>query len=391
MTYLYHTTSPDAAEAILVEGFLGGHGDVGFGVYFYDNLPDAVAYGRRGGWDGSLATFAVLEAEVPMRMIQPIEPHPEWPDPEAYNNVRYVEMDENDVDQPLRVPTKIVARGGVDPTERSTSLAAAPELAEQIVIRPSDGLVIRVYEDNGGDFWAEARYPDSGSVGGIYALKCNDEDPYASVAQADVHRDFRRQRVYPAMLAALRDFVKVRGCRGIVSYGYQRDDMATRSWSRWRDREPDVVQYDRWGNYYLEGRRKLRAEINFGLMARKRRVSKNASGGDCYEAAVNFMRTECGLSDLDLCSFVLVQGEVQGQGPLAHTTFGHAWVLDPETDTVFDYSNGRQLIMPKPAYYRLGHIDELDNVYEYTWEEAVKQMLRTQVYGPWELVTRSGL
>ena len=113
--------------------------------------------------------------------------------------------------------------------------------------------------------------------------------------------------------------------------------------------------------------------------------------GDCYEAAVEFMRTECGTRDLDMCSFILVQAEVQGQGALAHTTFGHAWVLDPEVDMVFDYSNGRQLVLPKAVYYRLGHVDELDNIHEYTWVAAVQQMLRTRHYGPWELVTRSGL
>lgn len=103
------------------------------------------------------------------------------------------------------------------------------------------------------------------------------------------------------------------------------------------------------------------------------------------------MRTECGGTDPDLCPFILVQAEVQGQGPLAGKTFGHAWVLDPAVNVVFDYSNGRQVVMPKDVYYKLGHVAELDNIYEYTWEEAMIQMLRTQHYGPWELVTRSGL
>lgn len=108
---LYHVTSPDSAVAIIHEGFLGGYGDVGFGVYFYDNLNDAVTYGRKGGWDGGLDAFAVLETRVPSARVQYIEPHPEWPDPEAYENVRFVELNQDLPDEPLRVTAQIVAEG----------------------------------------------------------------------------------------------------------------------------------------------------------------------------------------------------------------------------------------------------------------------------------------
>jgi hypothetical protein len=125
-------------------------------------------------------------------------------------------------------------------------------------------------------------------------------------------------------------------------------------------------------------------------MPRKRKAA-TAPQGDCYEAAVNFVRSECGTRDLDGCPFMIVQAEVRGQGPLAGKTFGHAWALDPESELVYDYSNGRRLVLPQGIYYAIANVHELDNIYEYTWEAAVKQMLRTRHYGPWELVTRSGL
>ena len=57
--------------------------------------------------------------------------------------------------------------------------------------------------------------------------------------------------------------------------------------------------------------------------------------------------------------------------------------------TVIDKSNGRNLRVPRVLYYALGHIG--DNLHEYTWEETRAHLVKHEHWGPWELVTRSGL
>lgn len=119
-------------------------------------------------------------------------------------------------------------------------------------------------------------------------------------------------------------------------------------------------------------------------------MARRKAKGDCYEAAVQFVKDACLGRDPDLCPYVIVQAEVRGQGPLEGKTFGHSWVVD-ENNYVIDRSNGRNLYLPKPLYYSVGGVYALDNIYQYTWREAMIQMVRHRHYGPWELVTRSGL
>lgn len=114
-----------------------------------------------------------------------------------------------------------------------------------------------------------------------------------------------------------------------------------------------------------------------------------SAGGDCYEAAGKFIMNECMLGDADNCRYILVHGEVMGQGPIAGISFGHAWVLDGST--VIDKSNGRDLTMPSQIYYAIGQIDSLDNIIEYSWEEARTKILDYGHWGPWDLETESGL
>ena len=109
--------------------------------------------------------------------------------------------------------------------------------------------------------------------------------------------------------------------------------------------------------------------------------------GDCYEAAAKIV-SSAWYHDHST-QLKLVHGEVAGQGPLEGTTFGHAWVLDG--DTVIDRSNGRDIRMPRAIYYALGAIDMIGNTHEYTAEETVRKMVDVGTYGPWDLVTRSGL
>tara|TARA_Y100000034_G_scaffold119774_1_gene161892 strand:+ start:1482 stop:1916 length:435 start_codon:yes stop_codon:yes gene_type:complete len=126
-------------------------------------------------------------------------------------------------------------------------------------------------------------------------------------------------------------------------------------------------------------------------------------GGDCFEAAGKYMMEKC---QIEGCDIVLVHGEVAGQGPLRGIRYGHAWVED--SGTVIDRSNGRNLQLPKTIYYSLGQIASADmskwgkpefgqdvfsggNLHKYTWEEARKKILDSGHWGPWDLVTESGL
>ena len=123
--------------------------------------------------------------------------------------------------------------------------------------------------------------------------------------------------------------------------------------------------------------------------AAARRSKKPPSGGDCYEAAFNLIMSMglTGRSD----NYILVHAEVMGQGPLAGTPFGHAFVIDTATDTCLDYANGRNIELQKMIYYAIGQIDYIGNIHEYTWEEARDMALKHKHYGPWDLVTSSGL
>ena len=134
-------------------------------------------------------------------------------------------------------------------------------------------------------------------------------------------------------------------------------------------------------------------------------VPAGHSGGDCYEAAGRYMMDECDVKG-GCEGLVLVHGEVGGQGALDGVRFGHAWV--EKGGTVIDKSNGRNITMPKVMYYAIGQVQNIDpekwgkpefghdvftdgNLHKYTWEEARAKILETGVWGPWDLVTSSGL
>ncbi|NDV51521.1 hypothetical protein [Salipiger sp. PrR003] len=102
----YHVTHEEDLQSILIEGFRGGHGDVGFGVYLFDDLAAAEDYIARGGWDGEgdPDDFEIIEVECPQ--LESVTPEPDWPDPENYENVVFHPMFENDPDgtwEPERV------------------------------------------------------------------------------------------------------------------------------------------------------------------------------------------------------------------------------------------------------------------------------------------------
>jgi transposase-like protein len=100
--------------------------------------------------------------------------------------------------------------------------------------------------------------------------------------------------------------------------------------------------------------------------------------GDCFEiAAKNVLYNK-------LPGMKLVHAYVSGQGSLKGRRFEHAW--NEIGDVVFDYSNGRKIVMRKEDYYKLGNIVKTPGQYMiYDKPEAVKKMVTTKHYGPWDL------
>jgi hypothetical protein len=122
-------------------------------------------------------------------------------------------------------------------------------------------------------------------------------------------------------------------------------------------------------------------------------MAKKQNLGDCYEVAGRM--AILGLSKAPngekfLGKPMVVHGEVEGQGKIKGLRYGHAWVEDDVY--VYDFSNGKNLMLLKEVYYYLGKINQdKPKLYKYTFPEARKKMLETEDYGPWDLITESGL
>ncbi len=94
----WHVTTGEAAKMILADGFLGGWGDDGYGVYLFTDLCDAQDYRNSGGWDGEGEPdqMEILQIETSEAALWHIEVNPEWPNPEFYTNVLRYPMDPDD-------------------------------------------------------------------------------------------------------------------------------------------------------------------------------------------------------------------------------------------------------------------------------------------------------
>ena len=114
---------------------------------------------------------------------------------------------------------------------------------------------------------------------------------------------------------------------------------------------------------------------------------KTKGGGDCYYIAGQFaMDNVFSPKKIDYKGTpYLVHAEVQGQGKVSNLRYGHAWIEDDEN--VYDFSNGRELIIPKVLYYAIGDIktDNPKKYQKYTFSEARKRMLQYKHYGCWDL------
>lgn len=116
---------------------------------------------------------------------------------------------------------------------------------------------------------------------------------------------------------------------------------------------------------------------------------RDNAGGNCYESALGVMYRLC----TDGCpeQYRLVHAEIIGQGPIEGVAHGHAFVVDLVNDIVYDESNGRHLRMDSGVYEALARISVHGNVCVYTWDEAVENAFESGHYGPWDLVTSTGL
>jgi len=102
-------------------------------------------------------------------------------------------------------------------------------------------------------------------------------------------------------------------------------------------------------------------------------ISDEQKDGNCFESAYRnvFFNKQ----------YKLVHGIVTGQGNIEGIKYIHAWC--EFENKVFDTSNERNIVMPKEMYYDIGKIEY---TVEYTFKEAVQNVLDTEHYGYWHKI-----
>jgi hypothetical protein len=106
--------------------------------------------------------------------------------------------------------------------------------------------------------------------------------------------------------------------------------------------------------------------------------------GDCYLVAGQ-LALEIKNKDIDYKGIpYLVHAEVK-HSAIEGLRYGHAFIEDDEN--VYDFSNNREIIMPKQLYYYFGDINPRDKkkYRKYTFKEAREKMLSTGNYGCWDI------
>jgi hypothetical protein len=155
----------------------------------------------------------------------------------------------------------------------------------------------------------------------------------------------------------------------------------------------EVEPISDWENRFFVNPEKVKVE----KLAKGKRLSENNQGGNCYEVAGNIAineRLPKAVKEFNLMEFqgtpYLIHAEVLGQGAISGIRYGHAWIEDDLF--VYDFSNGREIILPKTIYYEMGDVKFTPpKYYKYTFKEAIDNMLKTGHYGSWDLKTQSGL
>jgi len=107
--------------------------------------------------------------------------------------------------------------------------------------------------------------------------------------------------------------------------------------------------------------------------------------GDCYEANARFLVDKFLFARKNADDFRLVHGIAIGQegSPIDGLEFGHCWI-EHKKNEVWDFSNGRNIKMPKEVYYLLGKIDPNKTI-KYKIEDIRNWLLKSKHWGPWEL------
>jgi hypothetical protein len=106
--------------------------------------------------------------------------------------------------------------------------------------------------------------------------------------------------------------------------------------------------------------------------------------GDCYLVAGQ-LALEIKNNKIDYKGTpYLVHAEVR-HSQIEGLRFGHAFIEDDEN--VYDFSNNREIIIPKQLYYYFGDINPRDKkkYRKYTFKEARDKMLSTGHYGCWDI------
>ena len=106
--------------------------------------------------------------------------------------------------------------------------------------------------------------------------------------------------------------------------------------------------------------------------------------GDCYVVAGQ-LALEIKNKNIDYKGTpYLVHAEVK-HSAIEGLRYGHAFIEDDEN--VYDFSNSREIIMPKQLYYYFGDINPRDKkkYRKYTFKEAREKMLSTGHYGCWDI------
>jgi len=106
--------------------------------------------------------------------------------------------------------------------------------------------------------------------------------------------------------------------------------------------------------------------------------------GDCYLVAGQ-LALEIKNKNIDYKGTpYLVHAEVK-HSAIEGLRYGHAFIEDDEN--VYDFSNNREIIMPKQLYYYFGDINPRDKkkYRKYTFKQAREKMLSTGNYGCWDI------
>jgi len=143
------------------------------------------------------------------------------------------------------------------------------------------------------------------------------------------------------------------------------------------------------GNYSQDNDLFEELGISVQKMPKGGPIKKENKNGDCYVAAGRIAMGNNNDIDFQGTPY-LVHAQVEGQGAIKGIKYGHAWIEDDYF--VYDYSNNRNLVIPKELYYSIGNVTtKAPYYYKYNFKDAVKKMTETGHYGSWDLETESGL